>query len=152
MKKMFFIFNRLIILPLILLFSLLFAGCGNHATESTTTTDSSSQTTAKVTDPLPSWNEGSAKQAIMHFVHVTTDSADSSYVKPGERVATFDQDGTLWVEHPVYSQLMYCMDRVPDLVKAKPALKNAEPFKTVMSGDRAAIAKIVRIPTLKKLR
>ena len=128
---------------MIILFSLLFAACGNHATESSnTTTDTSSQTTAKVTDPLPSWNEGSAKQAIIHFVHVTTDSADSSYVKPGERVATFDQDGTLWVEHPVYSQLMYCMDRVPDLVKAKPALKNAEPFKTVMSGDRAAIAKL----------
>ena len=59
---------------------------------------------------------------------------------PEERVATFDQDGTLWVEHPIYSQLVYCLDRVPALVKAKPELANVEPFKTVMSGNREAIA------------
>jgi hypothetical protein len=63
-------------------------------------------------------------------------------VPPGERIATFDQDGTLWVEHPVYSQMMYCLDRVPVLAKQKPALKNVEPFKTVLSGDRDAIAKL----------
>jgi hypothetical protein len=61
---------------------------------------------------------------------------------PGEHIATFDQDGTLWVEHPVYSQMMYCLDRVPVLAKQKPALKNVEPFKTVLSGDRDAIAKL----------
>ena len=61
---------------------------------------------------------------------------------PAERIATFDQDGTLWVEHPMYTQVMYCLDRVPAVVKAKPELANVEPFKTVMSGDRAAIAKL----------
>ncbi|MGO9264022.1 MAG: HAD family hydrolase [Candidatus Binataceae bacterium] len=93
-------------------------------------------------DPLPSWNDGPAKQAIISFVKQTTDSTSPKFVPPVARVATFDQDGTLWTEHPVYSQLMYCLDRVPDVVKAKPELANVEPFKTVMSGDREAIAKL----------
>ena len=69
---------------------------------------------------------------------------------PEERIATFDQDGTLWVEHPIYSQVMYCLDRVPAVVKAKPELANVEPFKTVMSGDREAIAKLYE-PDLEKI-
>jgi hypothetical protein len=95
-----------------------------------------------LSDPLASWNEGPAKQAILDFVRATTDPASPKLVPPEERIATFDQDGTLWVEHPIYSQFIYCLDRVPDLVKAKPALANVEPFKTVMSGDRAAVAKL----------
>jgi len=93
-------------------------------------------------DPLPSWNDGAAKKAIVEFVQSTTTSSNPKFVPPPERIATFDQDGTLWVEHPVYSQLIYCLDRVPALVKAKPELANVEPFKTVMSGDREAIAKL----------
>jgi len=93
-------------------------------------------------DPLPSWNDGVAKKAIIDFVQSTTTSGNPKFVPPAERVATFDQDGTLWVEHPVYSQLIYCLDRVPALVKAKPELANVEPFKTVMTGDREAIAKL----------
>ena len=54
---------------------------------------------------------------------------------PEERIATFDQDGTLWVEHPIYTQLVYCLDRVPAVVKAKPDLAKVEPFKTVLTGD-----------------
>jgi phosphoglycolate phosphatase-like HAD superfamily hydrolase len=98
--------------------------------------------TATSSDALPSWNEGPAKQAILNFVRDTTDQTGPKFVPPGERIATFDQDGTLWVEHPVYSQMMYCLDRVPVLAKQKPALKNVEPFKTVLSGDRDAIAKL----------
>ncbi len=64
------------------------------------------------------------------------------FVPPEQRIATFDQDGTLWVEHPIYSQVMYCLDRVPAVVKAKPELANVEPFKTVMSGNREAMAKL----------
>jgi len=94
------------------------------------------------TDPLPSWNDGAAKKAIVAFVETTTTQGSANFVPPAERIATFDQDGTLWVEHPIYSQVMYCLDRVPALVKAKPELANVEPFKTVMSGDRAAIAKL----------
>src|SRR4030095_14477370 len=93
-------------------------------------------------DPLPSWNDGAAKKAIVDFVQATTTQGGAKFVSPAERVATFDQDGTLWVEHPMYSQLIYCLDRVPALVKAKPELANVEPFKTVMSGDREAIAKL----------
>ena len=91
---------------------------------------------------LLSWNDGPAKQAILDFVRATTDPASPKLVPPEERIATFDQDGTLWVEHPVYSQLIYCFDRVPAVVKAKPALAKVEPFKTVLSGDREAIAKL----------
>ena len=93
-------------------------------------------------DPLPSWNDGAAKRAIVDFVKATTTSGGPKFVPPEERIATFDQDGTLWVEHPVYSQVIYCLDRVPAIVKAKPELANAEPFKTVMSGNREAIAKL----------
>jgi len=93
-------------------------------------------------DPLPSWNEGPAKEAIVKFVEVTTTQGSPKFVPPAERIATFDQDGTLWVEHPMYSQIVYCFDRVPAVVKAKPELANVEPFKTVMSGNREAIAKL----------
>ena len=94
------------------------------------------------TDPLPSWNDGAARKAIVEFVQTTTTQGSPRFVPPAERIATFDQDGTLWVEHPVYSQLIFCLDRVPAVVKAKPELANVEPFKTVMTGDREAIAKL----------
>jgi phosphoglycolate phosphatase-like HAD superfamily hydrolase len=97
---------------------------------------------AAQTDPLPSWNEGAAKKAIIEFVQTTTTQGNPKFVPPAERVATFDQDGTLWVEHPMYSQVIYCLERVPAVVKAKPELANVEPFKTVLSGNRAAMAKL----------
>jgi len=93
-------------------------------------------------DPLASWNDGPAKQTIVDFVHATTDQGSPKFVPPEDRIATFDQDGTLWVEHPIYSQVMYCLDRVPAVVELKPALKKFESFKTVLSGDREAIAKL----------
>jgi phosphoserine phosphatase len=96
-------------------------------------------------DPLPSWNDGAAKTAITDFVKTTTTEGSPNFVAPEERIATFDQDGTLWVEHPIYSQIVYCLERVPALVEAKPGLAEIEPFKTVMSflaGDRAAIEKL----------
>ena len=94
------------------------------------------------TDPLPSWNDGPAKRAIVAFVETTTTQDSPHFVQPAERIATFDQDGTLWVEHPMYSQVIYCLDRVPALVKARPELANVEPFKTVLTGDLEAIAKL----------
>jgi phosphoserine phosphatase len=93
-------------------------------------------------DPLPAWNDGLAKQAIVEFVQATTTQGSRAFVAPAERIATFDQDGTLWVEHPMYSQVVYCLDRVPEVVKARPELAEVEPFKTVLSGDREAIAKL----------
>jgi hypothetical protein len=76
--------------------------------------------TARAQDPLPSWNDGPAKQAVEDFVRTTTETGGAKFVPPEERVATFDQDGTLWVEHPLYSQFVYCLDRVPVLAKEKP--------------------------------
>ena len=94
------------------------------------------------TDPLPSWNDGAAKQAIVAFVQTTTDPASPKYVLPEARIAAFDQDGTTWVSHPMYSQVMYCLDRVGAVVKEKPELAKVEPFKTVLSGNREAMAKL----------
>jgi phosphoglycolate phosphatase-like HAD superfamily hydrolase len=94
------------------------------------------------TDPLPSWNDGPAKQAIVDFVKATTTQDSPQFVPSAERIATFDQDGTLWVSHPIYAQVMYCLDRVPTVVKAKPKLAKVEPFKTVLSGNHEAIAKL----------
>ncbi len=99
-----------------------------------------SATVGAQTDPLPSWNDGTAKKAIVEFVQSTTTQGGPRFVPPSERIATFDQDGTLWVEHPMYTQVLYCLERVPAVVKAKPELAQVEPFKTVLSGDREAIA------------
>jgi phosphoglycolate phosphatase-like HAD superfamily hydrolase len=76
------------------------------------------------------------------FVRATTDRSSPKFVPPEERIATFDQDGTLWVEHPMYTQVVYCLERVPALVAEKMELKDVEPFKTVLSGDQEAIAKL----------
>ncbi|PSJ52728.1 HAD family hydrolase [Mesorhizobium soli] len=93
-------------------------------------------------DPLPSWNNGAVKQAILSFVAATSQEGSPDFVPPADRIAAFDQDGTLWVEHPMYSQVIFCLDRVPTLVASKPELKEVEPFKTVLTGDREAIAKL----------
>lgn len=89
---------------------------------------------------LPSWNDGPAKSAIIAFVQSTTDKSNPNYVPPQARIATFDQDGTTWVEQPMYTQVTYCLERVPALAKEQPELKGVEPFKTVLSGNRKAIA------------
>ena len=92
-------------------------------------------------DPLASWNDGPAKQAILSFVAATTDKASPEYVRPEDRIATFDQDGTLWVSHPIYAQAMFALDRVHELVAKHPEWKKKEPFKAVLAGDREAMGK-----------
>src|SRR3954465_5011778 len=91
---------------------------------------------------LPSWSDGPAKQAILDFVRATTDPSSPDHVRAEDRIAVFDQDGTLWVEHPMYTQVVYCLERVPAVVDKKPELKNVEPFKTVLSGNREAMARL----------
>ena len=103
---------------------------------------SASGQTAALGDPLPSWNDGPAKSAIIELVKTTTDKASPNFAPPEARIATFDQDGTTWVEHPIYTQVIYCLERVPAVVATKPELKDVEPFKTVLSGDREAIAQV----------
>ena len=93
-------------------------------------------------DPLPSWNDGPAKQAIVKSVTATTAAGSPDFVPLGARFATFDQDGTLWVEQPMYTQLVFALDRVVELAFKHPQWKTTEPFKSVLAGDRAAIAKL----------
>jgi phosphoglycolate phosphatase-like HAD superfamily hydrolase len=93
-------------------------------------------------DPLPSWNDGTTKQAIIALVETTTDRASPEFVPPEKRIATFDQDGTTWVSHPMYTQVIYCLERVPAVVARKPELKSVEPFKTVLSANPEAIAEL----------
>jgi hypothetical protein len=95
---------------------------------------------AQTADPLPSWHDGAAKESILRFVRTTTDPSSTDFVPPEARIATFDQDGTLWVEHPMYTQVTYCLERVPAVVAQKPELKDVEPFKTVLSGGPEAAA------------
>ena len=92
-------------------------------------------------DPLPSWNDGSAKQAILDFVTDTTTEGGADFVAPEDRIATFDQDGTTWVEHPLYGQGLFALDRLAEMAPDHPEWKDTEPFKSVLSGDHAAMAK-----------
>ena len=96
---------------------------------------------AQVQDPLPAWNDGPAKQAIVNFIKVTTDPASPNFVPPGLRIATFDQDGTTWVEHPMYTQFIFAFERVADLAPQHPEWKTTQPFQAVLTGDKAAMAK-----------
>jgi len=93
------------------------------------------------TDVLPSWNDGPAKQAIVEFVQAATNQAGPKYIAPEDRVATFDQDGTTWVEHPIYTQAIFALDRVKALASEHPEWKTTEPFKSVLGGDKEAMAK-----------
>jgi phosphoglycolate phosphatase-like HAD superfamily hydrolase len=93
------------------------------------------------TPPLPSWNDGPTKQAIISFVKEVTDKSGTKYVEPEDRIATFDQDGTLWVEHPLYTQAMFALDRIHDLAPQHPEWKQREPFKTVLANDFGAMTK-----------
>ena len=74
---------------------------------------------------MPSWNDGAAKKAIITFVYETTDPSNKRFVPPESRVATFDQDGTTWVSHPIYTQVVFCLDRVPDVVAKHPEVRAA---------------------------
>ncbi len=90
--------------------------------------------------PLPSWNDGAARQAIVDFVNKTTDASSPDYIPPAERITTFDNDGTLWVEHPMYTQLAFALDRVRQLAPQHPEWKTAQPFKAVLDGDLKTLA------------
>jgi hypothetical protein len=91
------------------------------------------------TDPLPSWNDGATKQAITEFVARVTRQGGPDFVPPPERIATFDNDGTLWVEHPMYVQLAFALDRVKALAPMHPEWKDTQPFKAVLEGDIKAL-------------
>jgi hypothetical protein len=89
-------------------------------------------------DPLPSWNEGSAKTAILSFVANVTNMSNSNYVEPSERIAAFDNDGTLWCEYPDYVQSHFMLDRVKDMSPEHPEWNDTQPFSSILSGERFA--------------
>lgn len=91
-------------------------------------------------DPLPSWNDGATKKAIMEFVAAVTTSGSPDYVAPEDRIATFDNDGTLWTEQPMYTQLAFALDRVKAMAVEHPEWKDKQPFKAVLDGDLKALA------------
>jgi phosphoserine phosphatase len=102
------------------------AGCGLAAAE----------------DALPSWNEGAAKTGILEFVRATTDKASERFVPPEERIATFDEDGTTWVEQPMYTEIVFSCDRLAELAPHHPEWQENAAFKAVIAHDEAAILKL----------
>ncbi len=95
--------------------------------------------TATSTAPLPSWNDRAAKQSILKFVADVTREASSDFVPASQRIATFDNDGTLWVEQPMYTQLAFALDRVKELAPMHPEWKDKQPFKAVLEGDTKTV-------------
>ena len=90
-------------------------------------------------DLLPSWNDTDAKQAIVSFVDQVTEESGPNYVDPADRIAVFDNDGTLWAEQPVYFQLLFARDRILDLVSQHPEWREQEPFASLLDGDLEAV-------------
>jgi phosphoglycolate phosphatase-like HAD superfamily hydrolase len=90
-------------------------------------------------DPLPSWNGGHARTRILDFVARVTNERGADYVSPAERIAAFDNDGTLWAEQPIYFQAAFALDRVKSLAAQRPELQGREPFKSIIENDMAAI-------------
>ena len=86
-------------------------------------------------DPLPSWNNTATKEAIIEFVKKVTEKGSPDFVSPAERIATFDNDGTLWSEQPAYFQVLFMVDRIKQLAPQHPEWKNQEPFASVLKGD-----------------
>jgi phosphoserine phosphatase len=90
-------------------------------------------------DHLPSWNDGTAKEAILYFVNAVTDKNSKDYVEPAERIAVFDHDGTLWVESPMYTQVLFAFERVKKLAPKHPEWKTKQPFKALLAGDMKTV-------------
>jgi hypothetical protein len=95
---------------------------------------------AQPADPLPSWNEGAARRAILDFVKCAVNKDCPDFIPPAERIATFDNDGTLWSEQPIYFQFAFAIDRVKALAPQHPEWKDQEPFSLVLKGDLKGLA------------
>src|SRR5712671_1272166 len=91
-------------------------------------------------DPLPSWNEGATKASILDFVARATTQGGPAFVPVEQRIATFDNDGTLWVEQPMYVQLAFALDRVKAMAPLHPEWKDKQPFKAVLEDDMKTLA------------
>jgi phosphoglycolate phosphatase-like HAD superfamily hydrolase len=106
------------------------------------TSDFRSERAAMTNDPLPSWNPGVNKQAILDFVAAVTEEGGAHFVPMEERIATFDNDGTLWCEQPLYTQAVFAIDRIRALASDHPEWHGEQPFKAILTNDREALAKL----------
>lgn len=118
-------------------FALLAFGCTESDTGERAERSSGDEAEARV-DPLPSWNDTAAKAKLVAFVEAVTDPDDPAFVEPASRIATFDNDGTLWVEQPMYAEMAFASDRVFELARVHPEWKTQEPFRAVLESDREA--------------
>jgi phosphoserine phosphatase len=114
---------------------LLLSGCNQNESETASDAVEVSSSSSDNADPLPSWNEGSAKSSIISFVQQVSDPQSAEFVKPEDRIATFDNDGTLWAEQPAYFQLFFVIDRIKAMESDHPEWKNEQPFKAVLEND-----------------
>lgn len=118
---------------------LFLALCYFQSCTSNTETDSATSAQAEApvanTDPLPSWNEGAAKNAVLSYVEEVTDPARGNFIPVADRIATFDNDGCLWSEQPMYFQLAFAIDRIKAMAPEHPEWKDEQPFKALLEGD-----------------
>ncbi len=114
-------------------------GCGSPTEQGKSDSTESTETAAK--DPLPSWNEGATKEAIMNYVKEVTTQGNDNYIPVPDRIATFDNDGTLWSEQPLYFQLFFTIDRIHDMAADHPEWKTQEPFRSVLNNDMESLSK-----------
>ena len=119
---------------------LLALGAGSATSQRTGSSANARQNRNETADPLPSWNDGQTKQAILSFVEEVTTPDSPGFVPPAERIATFDNDGTLWIERPVYAQLAFTVDRIQELAPQHPEWEDEQPFKAVLENDLEALA------------
>ncbi len=128
-------------IPIILLAATIgLAACADRPAETSAEAEQSARgASASV---LPSWNDGDARQSIVDFVARVTDPASLDYVPSPERIAVFDNDGTLWAEQPLYFQLLFALDRVRALAADHPEWQETEPFRAILERDREALAAI----------
>lgn len=119
----------------ILLVLLLLVACKENANSKKTPENN----VAKIVDPLPSWNKGAAKQAILDYVNAVTTEGSDHFIPVSERIATFDNDGNLWSEQPAYFQLFFAMDRIKALAPEHPEWKTTQPYQSVLDNDMAKL-------------
>lgn len=111
------------------------SSCSNSGTESKASDSTAMNTATFATAPLPSWNDGETKTAITEYVKKATTQGDAAFIPEEDRIAVFDNDGTLWAEQPLYFQFIFAIDRIKELALKHPEWKTKEPFKSLLAGD-----------------
>ena len=126
----------------LLVFTVLFLGCkSNNENEPGLSDEKAISSTSKTTDPLPSWNEGNTKKAIIDYVNDITNESSNNFIPVEDRIATFDNDGTLWSEQPAYFQLFFAIDRIKGMAEDHPEWKDQQPYKAILDNDMEAFSK-----------